>query len=118
VTLEGHTALVTGGSKGIGRGIALELARHGTQATAYGHVRTGLRQRDTGHIGLALVLLVGLASMLLYVVGQVEGRALAAPGAACRGAGPRWAAACAPPLVSSEVAHSWLRSPFRRGDPP
>ena len=45
---------------------------YGTQATAYGHVRAGARQRDTGRIGLALVLLVGLAGVLLYVVGQVE----------------------------------------------
>ena len=45
---------------------------YGTQATAYGHVWAGLRQRDTGRIGLALVLLVGLASVLLYVLGQAE----------------------------------------------
>ena len=45
---------------------------YGTQATAYGHVRAGARQRDTGRIGLALVLLVGLASVLLYVLGQAE----------------------------------------------
>ena len=45
---------------------------YGTQATAYGHVRAGARQRDTGRIGLALVLLVGLAGVLLYVLGQVE----------------------------------------------
>ena len=45
---------------------------YGTQATAYGHVRAGSRQRDTGRIGLALVLLVGLAGMLLCVLGQAE----------------------------------------------
>ena len=45
---------------------------YGTQATAYSHVRAGLRQRDTGRIGLALVLLVGLASVLLYVLRQAE----------------------------------------------
>jgi hypothetical protein len=45
---------------------------YGTQATAYGDVRAGSRQRDTGRIGLALVLLVGLAGVLLFVVGQVE----------------------------------------------
>ena len=44
----------------------------GTQGTAYGHVRAGARQRDTGRIGLALVLLVGLASVLLYVLRQAE----------------------------------------------
>ena len=45
---------------------------YGTQATAYGHVQAGSRQRDTGRIGLALVLLVGLASVLLYILGQAE----------------------------------------------
>jgi hypothetical protein len=45
---------------------------YGTQGTAYGHVRAGWRQRDTGRIGLALVLLVGLASVLLYVLLQAE----------------------------------------------
>jgi hypothetical protein len=45
---------------------------YGTQTTAYGHVRAGSRQRDTGRIGLALVLLVGLASVLLYILGQAE----------------------------------------------
>ena len=45
---------------------------YGPQATADGGVRAGARQRDTGRIGLALVLLVGLASVLLYVLGQAE----------------------------------------------
>jgi hypothetical protein len=48
---------------------------YGTQATAYGDVhvvRGGSRQRDMGRIGLALVLLVGLAGVLLYVLGQAE----------------------------------------------
>jgi hypothetical protein len=45
---------------------------YGTQATAYGHVRVISRQRDAGRIVLALVLMVGLTSMLLYVVGQAE----------------------------------------------
>jgi hypothetical protein len=30
------------------------------------------QQRDTGRVGLALVLLVGLSGVLLYVLGQVE----------------------------------------------
>jgi putative effector of murein hydrolase len=45
---------------------------YGTQATACGHVRAVSRQRDAARIGLALVLMVGLTSVLLYVVGQVE----------------------------------------------
>lgn len=48
---------------------------YGTQTTAYGDVhdvRGSSRQRETGRIGLALMLLVGLAGVLLYVVGQVE----------------------------------------------
>jgi hypothetical protein len=48
---------------------------YGTQTTDYGDVhdvRGGSRQRDMGRIGLALVLLIGLASMLLYVLGQAE----------------------------------------------
>jgi hypothetical protein len=45
---------------------------YGTQATTYGHVRAGARQRDTGRIGLALVLLIGLAGVLLYALGQAE----------------------------------------------
>lgn len=38
--LEGHTALVTGGATGIGRGIALELARRGARV-AVSHRRPG-----------------------------------------------------------------------------
>jgi hypothetical protein len=45
---------------------------YGTQATAYGNVRVVSRQRNAGRIGLALVLMVGLTSILLYVVGQVD----------------------------------------------
>jgi hypothetical protein len=48
---------------------------YGTQTIAYGDVqdvRGGSRQRDMGRIGLALVLLVGLAGVLLYVLGQAE----------------------------------------------
>ena len=45
---------------------------YGTQVTAYGQVQAGTRQRDTGRIGLALVLLVGLVGVLLYVLGQAE----------------------------------------------
>jgi hypothetical protein len=46
-----------------------------TQATAYGDVhdvRGGVRQRDMGRSGLALVLLAGLAGVLLYVLWQAE----------------------------------------------
>ena len=46
---------------------------YGTRATAYGDVRAVSRQqRDAGRIGLALVLLVGLAGVLLYILGQVD----------------------------------------------
>jgi hypothetical protein len=45
---------------------------YGTQTPAYGGIRAGARQRDTGRIGLALVLLVGLTSVLLYVLRQAE----------------------------------------------
>jgi hypothetical protein len=45
---------------------------YGRQATAYGIVRAGSRQRDAGRIGLALVLMAGLTSVLLYLLGQVE----------------------------------------------
>ena len=45
---------------------------YGTQATAYGNVRGGTLPRDTGRIALTLVLLIGLAGVLLYVLGQVE----------------------------------------------
>ena len=46
---------------------------YGTRATAYGDVRAVSRQQgDVGRIGLALVLLVGLAGVLLYVLGLVE----------------------------------------------
>ncbi|HKO23624.1 MAG TPA: hypothetical protein VJY65_02670 [Chloroflexota bacterium] len=46
---------------------------YGTQATACGNVRAVSRQRDPARIGLALVLMVGLTSVLLYVVGHVDG---------------------------------------------
>jgi hypothetical protein len=45
---------------------------YGTQTSAYGDVhdvRGGARQRDMGRIGLALVLLVGLAGVLYCQVG-------------------------------------------------
>ena len=46
---------------------------YGTRATAYGDVQGSPPQHDTGRSGLALVLLVGLAGVLLYGLGQVEG---------------------------------------------
>ena len=46
MTLAGHTALVTGGSKGIGRGIALELARQGARV-AISYRRDGPEVQET-----------------------------------------------------------------------
>jgi hypothetical protein len=45
---------------------------YGTRVTAYGDLVGGPQQRDTGRVGLALVLLVGLGGVLLYVLGRVE----------------------------------------------
>src|SRR5579885_1721520 len=46
MTLDGHTALVTGGATGIGRGIALELARRGARV-AINYRRGGPAVRET-----------------------------------------------------------------------
>ena len=42
MTLEGKTALVTGGSRGIGRGIALELAMQGANVVIDFHQNLSL----------------------------------------------------------------------------
>ena len=44
-SLEGKTALVTGGSKGIGRAIALTFAEHGADVALAAQARAALRAR-------------------------------------------------------------------------
>src|SRR5712691_8754785 len=44
MTLRGKTALVTGGSRGIGRGIALKLAESGAKVAVHYYVNEGAAQ--------------------------------------------------------------------------
>jgi 3-oxoacyl-[acyl-carrier protein] reductase len=65
MTLEGHTALVTGGSKGIGRGIALELARQGARvAISY--------RRDGPEVQETMAALAEMGRPALAVAGDVR----------------------------------------------
>jgi NAD(P)-dependent dehydrogenase (short-subunit alcohol dehydrogenase family) len=66
--LEGKTALVTGASKGVGKGIALELARQGCdvavnyQSDARGAEAVAVEVRAMGREAIAVAADVGLAS--------------------------------------------------------
>jgi dehydrogenase/reductase SDR family protein 1 len=51
-TLHGKVAVVTGGSRGIGRGIAGELARHGAKVFVTGRSEADLQQVGEGTVGI------------------------------------------------------------------
>lgn len=69
-TLEGRTALVTGASKGVGRGIALELARHGCRVAvnyntdAAGAEDTVTEIRQDGGSAFSVQANVGVAAQV------------------------------------------------------
>jgi NAD(P)-dependent dehydrogenase (short-subunit alcohol dehydrogenase family) len=50
--LDGQVAVVTGGSRGIGKGVAAELARHGAQVFVTGRTESDLQQIGEGAIGI------------------------------------------------------------------
>ena len=50
--LHGHIIVVTGGSRGIGRGVASELARHGAQVFVTGRTESDLATVGEGTIGI------------------------------------------------------------------
>ena len=52
--LEGSTALVTGSDRGIGKGIALELARAGCRVAINYHIDPYLAERDCGGVAVAI----------------------------------------------------------------
>jgi NAD(P)-dependent dehydrogenase (short-subunit alcohol dehydrogenase family) len=52
VQLQGQVALVTGGSRGIGKGVAGELARHGAKVFVTGRTESDLQQIGEGTIGI------------------------------------------------------------------
>jgi dehydrogenase/reductase SDR family protein 1 len=51
--LQGQVAVVTGGSRGIGRGVAGELARHGAKVFVTGRTESDLATIGEGTIGIA-----------------------------------------------------------------
>ena len=50
--LQGQVAVVTGGSRGVGKGVAAELARHGARVFVTGRTESDLHQIGEGTIGI------------------------------------------------------------------
>ena len=80
MSLEGKTALVTGASKGVGKGIALELARAGCEvAVNYNSDRAGAEATAAeitalGRQAIVLQANVGLSADVDRMFGQLDGR--------------------------------------------
>jgi NAD(P)-dependent dehydrogenase (short-subunit alcohol dehydrogenase family) len=76
MTLSGKTALVTGASRGIGRGIALELARQGADLIVNyfddpaGAASTAEEIRELGRITLSIYADVGISSDVDHMMEQ------------------------------------------------
>lgn len=84
MNLEGRVAIVTGATKGVGRGVARELAQHGARVFATGRSMpdgpvdqriTGLRcdHRDDGQVEAAFARVLGEAKTIDVLVNSVWG---------------------------------------------
>ncbi len=70
--MEGHVALVTGGGRGIGRGIALELAGAGMRVAVSARTRVQVEETARDVNGLAVVADVSKRDDVERMVGDVE----------------------------------------------